>query len=67
MDIKTNQMLDVKSFCESNRICKGLFYELLKQGKGPRITKVGRRTLISPEAEQDWRQQMESQTAGAVA
>ena len=63
MNINTNQMLDVKSFCESNRICKGLFYELLKQGNGPRITKVGTRTLISPEAEHDWRKQMEQQTA----
>ena len=67
MSINTNQMLDVKSFCESNRICKGLFYELLKQGNGPRITKVGRRTLISPEAELDWRKQMEQQTTQSAA
>ncbi|WP_212566890.1 hypothetical protein [Aromatoleum tolulyticum] len=36
-----------------------MFYKLMKSGHGPRIMKVGTRTLISVEAAADWRRQME--------
>lgn len=38
-----------------------LFYDLLKTGKGPRIFKVGRRTMISAEAAAEWIQRMEAE------
>lgn len=49
----------VKTFCEAHNITKVTFYKLLKDGFGPRIMKVGSRTLISLEAASDWRRQME--------
>lgn len=39
------------------------FYQLLKNGKGPRIFKIGRRTLISHDAATEWVRRMEAETA----
>ena len=50
----------VYEFCqEHGGISKVFFYRLMKQGKAPRIMKVGRRTLITAEAAAEWRKQME--------
>lgn len=49
----------VKGFCAAHDITKVTFYALLKKGIGPRIMKVGVRTLISHEAAAEWRRQME--------
>lgn len=49
----------VAQFCAAHNITKVFFYKLLKQGRGPRIMKVGTRTLISVEAAADWRSRME--------
>lgn len=55
----------VPEFCqEHGGISKVFFYKLLKEGKGPRLMKVGRRTLITQEAAAEWRKQMEQETAG---
>ncbi len=51
----------VQEFCaEHGGISKPFFYKLQKDGKGPRLMKVGRRTLITAEAAADWRKQMEN-------
>lgn len=55
---------DVQGFCEAHHITRGFFYKLLKEGKGPRLMKVGRRTLITAESGADWRKQMENATNG---
>ena len=49
----------VQDFCHEHGISRGLFYKLLRQGLGPNIIKVGRRTLISQEAAKEWRRRME--------
>ncbi|WP_287365893.1 hypothetical protein [Thauera sp.] len=49
----------VQQFCEAHGFTKVLFYKLLKEGRGPRIMKIGARTLISTEAAADWRREME--------
>lgn len=56
----------IPQFCDAHNISRTHLYELIKQGKGPRLMKVGRRTLISTEAAADWRQAMEVAT-GALA
>ena len=56
----TRQAYTVEEFCEAHRISRAMFYVLQSQGKGPRIMKVGRRTLISGEAAQEWRSSMET-------
>lgn len=53
------QAFSVAQFCDAHGITKVLLYKLLKEGRGPRIMKVGARTLISAEAAADWRRQME--------
>ena len=51
--------LSVDKFCELHSISRSLFYKALKEGWGPRIMRVGRRTLVSSEAAQEWRSKME--------
>lgn len=50
---------DVASFCRAHCISRAHLYKLLKDGRGPKIMKVGRRTLISAEAARAWREAME--------
>lgn len=49
----------VSDFCREHGISRGLFYNLLRDGRGPRVIKAGRRTLISQEAAEEWRQRLE--------
>ncbi len=49
----------VAQFCAAHGFTNVMFYKLMKQGRGPRIMKVGTRTLISVEAAADWRRTME--------
>lgn len=57
----------VDAFCESNGISRSLFYKLQREGKAPRIMKIGRRTLISSEAAAEWRKLMEVSTHEAYS
>lgn len=57
----------VPQFCAGHNISRAHLYDLIKEGLGPRIMKVGRRTLISAEAAADWRKQMESPSAPDIA
>lgn len=50
----------IESFCRSNGISRSLFYKLRRQGRAPRVMKIGRRTLISQEAASEWRRAMET-------
>lgn len=52
--------LCVESFCNRNSISKADFYAGLRNGTGPRIYKSGRATLITREAEKDWRREREA-------
>ncbi len=49
----------IESFCEAHSISRSLFYKLQREGKAPRVMKVGRRTLVTTDAAQEWRKQME--------
>jgi predicted DNA-binding transcriptional regulator AlpA len=52
----------VPAFCTDNGVSRSLFYRLIKEGRGPRVTKVARRTLISAESAAEWRARMERET-----
>ena len=52
----------VPQFCYGFNVSKTHLYALLKENKGPRIMKVGRRTLISAQAAADWCKRMEDET-----
>jgi predicted DNA-binding transcriptional regulator AlpA len=58
--------VSIKQFCAAHGISRSFFYKLAKLGRGPRLVKVGTRTLISAEAAQEWRWGMEQATAAAV-
>lgn len=53
--------LSVIEFCRSFGISRSMFYKLLREGRGPRLMKIGRRTLITPEAAQEWKIRLETQ------
>jgi predicted DNA-binding transcriptional regulator AlpA len=55
-----NATYSVSEFCRDHGISRGLFYNLLRDGQGPRVMKLGRRTLISQEAAEEWRRTMEA-------
>ena len=55
-------MFSVAAFCAQHSVSRSLFYRLLKDGRGPRLTKVSRRTSISSESAAEWRAQMERET-----
>lgn len=53
--------LSVAEFCFQENISRSMFYKILKLGLGPRIMKIGRRTLITAESAREWRLRMEKQ------
>ncbi len=59
----SNAACSVEEFCREHGISRALFYRLLREDRGPAIMKVGRRTLISREAAEQWRRRMESDAA----
>jgi predicted DNA-binding transcriptional regulator AlpA len=62
-----NKMSDhsysVDEFCQAERISRVLFYKLLKEGRGPRVMKLGARTTISPSSRAEWHARMEAESA----
>jgi hypothetical protein len=52
----------ILSFCASNQISESLYFALKRKGKGPREINLGGRTIITPEAERDWRIEREAET-----
>jgi excisionase family DNA binding protein len=56
-------MSSVAEFCHQHGISRGTFYKLLNEGRGPKAVKIGRRTLISNEAAEEWRRRMEREAA----
>ena len=52
----------VPQFCGGYNLSRTHFYALLKEGKGPRLMKVGRRSLISADSAAAWRKRMEDET-----
>lgn len=68
VDFDQAPCLTIAEFCERNgKLSKSFFHKLVKDGKGPRLIKAGRRTLIAPGANAEWRAQMEAATSQAGA
>ena len=59
----TMMMFSVAEFCHAHGISRGTFYKLFGEGRGPKAVKIGRRTLISNEAAEEWRRRMEREAA----
>lgn len=56
----------VPEFCAAYSIGRAKLYRMLKAGEGPRIMKVGRKTIISKEAAEEWRRNIEEKTAAST-
>jgi predicted DNA-binding transcriptional regulator AlpA len=54
--------LTIPEFCKTHGISEAFYYQLQKEGRGPRAMVVGRRRLISIEEAKRWR---EERTAAA--
>jgi hypothetical protein len=50
----------VKKWCRYRGICVATFYNRLPHGEMPAIIKIGRRSIITAEADQEWRERMET-------
>lgn len=47
-------------FCSAHGLSRAMLYKMIRASKGPRVMKVGTRSLISAEAAADWRRAMEA-------
>jgi hypothetical protein len=56
------EMHTIFSFCVSNQISQSKYFQLKRQGLGPREIELDGRIIITPEAEQDWRREREAET-----
>lgn len=63
----TIRAYSINGFCHAYGISRPMFYKLRKQGRGPKIMKIGDRTLISVEAADTWRKEMEGSSTGDEA
>jgi predicted DNA-binding transcriptional regulator AlpA len=54
----------VSDFCQRHQISRSHFYNLLNSHDGPRVMRVGKRTLVSREAAFDWRRKRENVADG---
>ena len=59
----TKEANSIDEFCEAHDLSRATFYIMKKDGRAPRIMKVGRRTLISVDAAREWRERIERQSA----
>lgn len=55
--IAAKELFSINDFCDVHDISRSLFYTLLKEGRAPATTRIGRRRLISAEAAREWRRQ----------
>ena len=56
----------IPEFCRTHGgISEAFFHKLVSEGRGPKLMKVGTRTLVSVEADAAWRAQQEAATEQA--
>ena len=57
----------ISEWCDRNRISRSLFYILDRRGEAPQTFRVGKRRLVSPEADLDWRRELEAKAVREAA
>ena len=55
----------VAEWCRYRGICPATFYNRLPHGDMPAVLKIGRRTIITAEADAEWRHRMERRVSVA--
>jgi excisionase family DNA binding protein len=56
----------IPEFCDAQKISRGYYYILARDGKAPRSFKLGRATRISEDAVREWVKAREAETAVAA-
>jgi hypothetical protein len=56
----------IKQFCAAHGVSEAMFFKLVRQGEGPALMKVGRRTLVSIESAERWRREREAATSATA-
>lgn len=54
-----NQNHDINEVCKISGISRAMLYKQIKLKRGPKITKIGRRSFVSSENLAAWLKQME--------
>jgi hypothetical protein len=57
----------IETFCRDHHISKAFFHKLRNEGRGPRLTRIGSRVLITAEAAAAWRAAREAETIQETA
>lgn len=57
------ELFTVNDFCAAHSISRATFYRLLRDGRGPKTSRLGERLMISKQAAAEWRAQLEAATA----
>ena len=58
------QAYSVATFCSAFDMSRATFYRILASGEGPQTYHIGKRTMISAAAADEWRRRMEQTNAG---
>jgi len=58
--------LTIREFCAACGISRATLYRAVKAGTGPRITKIGGRTLIRAETAREWAEAQEASSANVA-
>jgi predicted DNA-binding transcriptional regulator AlpA len=57
-------LMNINEFCAAHRISRAFFYALCRDGKGPRLTRIGPKAVrVSAEAAAEWRKACEQVAA----
>jgi hypothetical protein len=59
--------MSIARFCQRNDISEALYYKLQVNGLGPKTMRLGKRTLITTEAESRWRKERERKPVSVEA
>jgi len=57
--LSAGALKDWAGFCADNGLSRTQAYYLQVIGRGPRTVKIGDKMMVSPDAERDWRREME--------
>jgi predicted DNA-binding transcriptional regulator AlpA len=57
----------IQEWAKRHSVSVPLFYKLQREGRGPRVIHIGRRTPISVEADAQWRKDREAESASVPA
>jgi hypothetical protein len=57
----------IETFCQAHHISKAFFHKFRGQGRGPRLTRIGSRVLITAESAALWRRAREAETIQETA